>query len=35
MTTGQPPLGGTLALAGAGAWTDGRRRGCEWHVSRV
>ncbi|WP_205254254.1 hypothetical protein [Haloarcula sp. JP-Z28] len=35
LTAGQPPLGGTLALAGAGALTDGRRRGYEWRVSRV
>ena len=35
LTAGEPPLGGTLALAGAGTWAVGRRRGCEWRVSRV
>ena len=35
LTAGQPPLGGTLALGGAGTWTDGRRRGFGGVASRV
>jgi len=35
LAAGQPPLGGTLALAEAGTGTDGRRRGFGWRVSRV